>query len=118
MTAAVLPETRGPALRDRLGLAVLVALLVACAWLLHLIGGWPHLPAGLPSWRILTITLQGSYVPDQAAVYLITTLGWLAWLGVHLMFLVGFRNRAVVLLNWSWNYLTWDRASRVILDED
>jgi NADH:ubiquinone reductase (H+-translocating) len=45
------------------------------------------------------------------------TLGWLAWLGVHLVFLIGFRNKAVVLVNWAWNYLTWDRASRVILDD-
>lgn len=45
------------------------------------------------------------------------TLGWLAWLGVHLVFLVGFRNRVVVMINWAWNYLTWERASRVILDE-
>jgi NADH dehydrogenase len=44
-------------------------------------------------------------------------LGWFSWLGVHLVFLVGFRNRAVVLVNWAWNYLTWDRASRVILDD-
>jgi NADH dehydrogenase len=46
------------------------------------------------------------------------TLGWLSWLGVHLVFLVGFRNRVVVLVNWAWNYLSWDRASRVILEED
>jgi NADH dehydrogenase len=45
------------------------------------------------------------------------TLGWLAWLAVHLVFLVGFRNRMVVMVNWAWNYLTWDRASRVILDD-
>ena len=45
------------------------------------------------------------------------TLGWLTWLVVHLYFLVGFRNRAVVMVNWAWNYLTWDRASRVILDD-
>jgi NADH:ubiquinone reductase (H+-translocating) len=44
-------------------------------------------------------------------------LGWYSWLGVHLVFLIGFRNRAVVLVNWAWNYLTWDRASRVILDD-
>jgi NADH:ubiquinone reductase (H+-translocating) len=50
------------------------------------------------------ITLQG-------------TVGWLAWLGVHLVFLIGFRNRLVVMINWAWNYLTWDRASRVILDD-
>lgn len=44
------------------------------------------------------------------------TIGWLAWLGVHLVFLIGFRNRAVVLLNWAWNYVTYDRSTRVILD--
>jgi NADH:ubiquinone reductase (H+-translocating) len=45
------------------------------------------------------------------------SVGWFAWLGVHLVFLVGFRNRVVVLVNWAWNYLTWDRATRVILDD-
>ncbi len=42
-------------------------------------------------------------------------LAWLAWLGLHLLFLVGFRNRVAVLLSWIWNYLTYDRASRLIL---
>jgi NADH dehydrogenase len=46
------------------------------------------------------------------------TPGWFAWLGVHLVFLIGFRNRAVVLVNWAWNYLTWDRGSRIILEID
>ncbi len=45
------------------------------------------------------------------------TSGWVAWLAIHLVFLVGFRNRLVVLVNWAWNYVTWDRASRVILDD-
>ncbi len=40
---------------------------------------------------------------------------WLAWLGLHLVFLVGKRNRASVILNWAWNYLTWDRGPRLIL---
>ena len=39
-------------------------------------------------------------------------LAWLAWLGLHLVTLVGPRNRASVLLNWAWNYLTWDRGPR------
>ena len=34
------------------------------------------------------------------------TLGWLSWLGLHLVFLIGFRNRVVVLVNWAWNYVT------------
>ena len=41
-------------------------------------------------------------------------IGWLAWLALHLVQLVGFRNRANVLVNWAWNYVTYDRASRII----
>jgi NADH dehydrogenase len=43
--------------------------------------------------------------------------GWLSWLLLHLVMLVGFRNRVNVLVNWAWSYLTYDRASRLILDE-
>jgi NADH dehydrogenase len=43
---------------------------------------------------------------------------WLAWLGLHLVFLVGKRNRASVLLNWAWNYATWDRGPRLLLRPD
>jgi NADH dehydrogenase len=43
------------------------------------------------------------------------TLGWLSWLALHLVFLVGFRNRLVVFVNWVWNYLTWDRGNRIII---
>ncbi len=42
-------------------------------------------------------------------------LAWLAWLGLHLVYLVGARNRVSVLTNWAWNYLTWDRGPRLIL---
>ena len=45
-------------------------------------------------------------------------LAWLSWLGLHLVFLVGKRNRASVLLNWAWNYLTWDRGPRLVLRTD
>ncbi|HSM24578.1 MAG TPA: FAD-dependent oxidoreductase, partial [Anaerolineaceae bacterium] len=41
-------------------------------------------------------------------------LAWLTWLFVHLMQLVGFRNRLVVLINWAWQYLFYDRAVRLI----
>ena len=41
-------------------------------------------------------------------------IGWLAWLGLHLVYLIGFRNRVRVLVNWAWNYLTYDRGSRLI----
>ena len=41
-------------------------------------------------------------------------VAWLIWLFVHLMYLVGFRNRAAVLLQWGWSYLTWQRGARLI----
>ena len=41
-------------------------------------------------------------------------IGWVAWLGLHLVYLMGFRNRANVLVNWAWNYLTYDRGSRIL----
>jgi len=43
-------------------------------------------------------------------------LGWVSWLGLHLVQLIGFRNRANVLVNWAWNYLTYDRGARLIVD--
>ncbi|HZS04114.1 MAG TPA: NAD(P)/FAD-dependent oxidoreductase [Blastocatellia bacterium] len=43
-------------------------------------------------------------------------LAWLAWLFVHLIFLIGFRNRFAVLLNWMWSYLTYQRGARLITE--
>jgi NADH dehydrogenase len=43
-------------------------------------------------------------------------VAWLAWLFVHLLFLVGFRNRVLVLLQWTWAYLTFDRGARLITE--
>ena len=42
--------------------------------------------------------------------------GWVAWLGLHLIMLVGFGNRVTVLVKWAWNYLTYDRGSRALID--
>lgn len=39
---------------------------------------------------------------------------WILWIFVHLMNLVGFRNKLVVLVNWIWNYITYDRSIRLI----
>jgi NADH dehydrogenase len=43
------------------------------------------------------------------------TLGWLSWLGLHLVYLIGFRNRLRVLVNWSWRYLDWPSGPRLIV---
>lgn len=39
---------------------------------------------------------------------------WLMWLFVHIMYLVGHRNRLIVLINWAWSYLTFKRGARLI----
>lgn len=41
-------------------------------------------------------------------------VAWLAWLGVHIFYLIGFRNRAIVLASWAWSYLTFRRGARII----
>lgn len=41
--------------------------------------------------------------------------GWWVWMTVHLLFLVGFRNKAIVFANWVWNYFIFDRGIRLIL---
>jgi NADH dehydrogenase len=64
-----------------------------------------------------TIGRRAAVAELPGNIHLQGTLGWMAWLGLHLLYLVGFRNRVSVLLNWSWNYLTWDRGPRLILEQ-
>jgi NADH dehydrogenase len=42
------------------------------------------------------------------------TLAWLAWLAVHVLFLIGFRNRFTVMFAWMWQYITFKRGARLI----
>ena len=44
-------------------------------------------------------------------------VAWLLWLGIHISWLIGFRNRLLVLVNWAWNYLFPKRSVRLILPE-
>jgi NADH dehydrogenase len=41
-------------------------------------------------------------------------LAWLVYLGVHLFYLVGFRNRVSVFVSWAWSYATYRRGARLI----
>jgi NADH dehydrogenase len=53
-------------------------------------------------------------VADLKFVHLKGRLAWLAWLFVHIFFLVGFRNRVLVFIQWAWAYLTFDKGARLI----
>jgi NADH:ubiquinone reductase (H+-translocating) len=41
---------------------------------------------------------------------------WLSWLFIHLLFLVGFRNRFLVMVEWAWSYITYNHSARLITD--
>ena len=43
-------------------------------------------------------------------------IAWLMWLLIHIYFLVGFENRAFVMFNWIYSYLSYNRSARLILD--
>ena len=43
-------------------------------------------------------------------------IGWLMWLFVHLTYIITFRSKLVVLLNWAWNYVFYDRPVRPITE--
>jgi len=54
-------------------------------------------------------------VADFPRVKLQGMLAWFAWMFVHIMLLVGFRNRMVVFVNWLWNYFRYDNGNRLIV---
>ncbi|EYF04095.1 NADH dehydrogenase [Chondromyces apiculatus DSM 436] len=45
-------------------------------------------------------------------------LAWLAWMAVHILFLIGFRNRFIVMFEWIWQYITFKRGARLITGVD
>lgn len=58
---------------------------------------------------------RSAAVAKLGALELTGFSAWLAWLGVHLVFLIGFRNRAAVLLQWAYSYFTYKRGARIIV---
>ena len=61
---------------------------------------------------------RGDAVMDAFGLRLSGRIAWSGWLFVHLMYLVGFRNRLIVLTNWAFNYFTYERGVRLITDKD
>jgi NADH dehydrogenase len=55
-------------------------------------------------------------VADFGKVHISGLFAWLAWLFIHLLFLVGFRNRLFVLSEWAWAYLTYNHSARLITE--
>ncbi len=55
---------------------------------------------------------------DAFGIRLTGFFAWIGWLFIHIIYLIGFRNRLVVLTNWAYNYFTYDRAVRLITGQE
>lgn len=57
---------------------------------------------------------RSAAIAQKGSIHLDGFIAWLAWLLVHIFFLIGFRNRFAVLFNWAWSYFTYQRGARLI----
>src|ERR1019366_8489815 len=60
---------------------------------------------------------RAAAVAQFGKVHISGFLAWLSWLFIHILFLIGFRNRVLVMLQWAWSYLTYERSARLITGE-
>ncbi|MEO8201326.1 MAG: NAD(P)/FAD-dependent oxidoreductase [Gemmatimonadota bacterium] len=65
----------------------------------------------------LAVIGRGHAVADIRGHYLSGPIAWLIWIFVHIFFLIGFRNRLIVLFEWAWSYWTYQRGARIISGE-
>jgi len=57
---------------------------------------------------------RAAAVADFGKIHVSGFLAWLSWLFIHIFFLIGFRNRLIVLIQWAWSYLTYERGAWLI----
>ena len=89
----------------------------AARQIIRLIDGQPTRPFHyVDKGTMATIGRRAAVAELPLRIRLQGTPAWVAWLVLHLVTLMGARNRVSVFLNWAWNYFTWDRGPRLILD--
>ena len=60
---------------------------------------------------------RAAAVADIGPFKLSGFIAWIAWLTIHIFFLIGFRNRLLVITQWAWAYLTYQRGARLITNQ-
>jgi NADH dehydrogenase len=78
------------------------------------IEGRPRQPFKYFNWGNLATIGRAAAIAEFGRVHLTGFIGWLVWLFVHVMKLVGFRNRVLVLVQWAASYMTYQRSVRLI----
>jgi NADH:ubiquinone reductase (H+-translocating) len=79
----------------------------------------PHKTASRPPFRYrdkgnLATIGRSAGIAQIGKVKLAGFMAWFAWLVVHLIFLIGFRNKLAVLISWTYSYLTYRLGARII----
>jgi NADH dehydrogenase len=57
---------------------------------------------------------RAAAVAEFGRIHISGFIAWLSWLFVHILFLIGFRNRLLVFIQWAWSYVTYERGARLI----
>ena len=57
---------------------------------------------------------RAAAVAEFGKIHISGFIAWLSWLFVHILFLIGFRNRVLVMIQWAWSYVTYERGARLI----
>ncbi|HUY16125.1 MAG TPA: NAD(P)/FAD-dependent oxidoreductase [Acidimicrobiales bacterium] len=84
--------------------------------ILRVLAGEPTLPFRYHNKGIMaTIGRRAAVAKLPHGAVVRGTIGWFAWLGLHLWYLVGFRNRLRVMINWMWRYFDWPSGPRLIV---
>jgi len=60
---------------------------------------------------------RAAAIAQFGKIHLSGFIAWLSWLFIHILFLIGFRNRVLVMIQWAWSYLTFQRGARLITGE-
>ncbi len=82
--------------------------------ILRQIRGEPTIPFRYRDKGTLATIGKAAAVADIAGLHLSGLVAWLMWLFVHIFFLIGFRNRFIVIVEWAWTYARNDRGARLI----
>jgi NADH dehydrogenase len=82
--------------------------------ILRSLRGQPHQPFHYLDKGSLATIGRAAAVAEIRGLRLSGFIAWLAWLGIHILFLIGFRNRFLVLAEWAWVYLRNERGARLI----
>ncbi|MGZ3392075.1 MAG: NAD(P)/FAD-dependent oxidoreductase [Isosphaeraceae bacterium] len=88
----------------------------AASNLLRSLGGQERLPFRYHDKGMLATIGRGAAVAHIGSIRASGYLAWLLWLFVHIFFLIGFRNRLLVMIQWAWSYITFDRGARLITE--